>query len=508
MEPESVHCCITSPPYWGLRSYGVDGAYGLEPTLDEYIKRMVEVFREVRRVLRKDGTLWLNLGDAYAANRSYQVTDNKHIAVGNESAMVVTSGLKPKDLIGLPWRVAFALQDDGADVRALEAIDRVHDALLDEYEDEPIPNKVLGVLDRLQSEYAEAKRESWWLRSAIIWAKPNPMPESVRDRPTSSYEYVFLLTRSGQPLYWLHRDGKGSRVKPPPDYRYINGATGEETVDPPIGWKGPDSDWHRVNLWRGRDYFYDADAIREPLAESSIARIPQASFWDQEGGPKDHSNGVNPNRSARQSLENLARRSMGSQKADKQRGHGRRHAGFNDRWDSMSKEEQQATGANKRDVWAIAIQPYKGDHYATYPEALCETPILAGTSEHGVCGECGAPWARVVERPWVPHDAARQYGSANGQRLGKARDSLRARGEEHDNPFAGTVSTGWSPTCDHDAEVIPATVLDPFVGSGTTGVVALRHGRSFVGIELNPKYVEIARRRIIQDAPLLNSLGG
>jgi len=146
---ESVHCCVTSPPYFGLRDYGVDGQIGLESSLDEYVANLVGVFREVRRVLRSDGTLWLNLGDSYAANRGYQVTDNKHVDVGNTKGSTVPDGLKPKDLCGVPWRVAFALQADG-----------------------------------------------WWLRSDIIWSKPNPMPESVTDRPTKAHEYVFLLSRA------------------------------------------------------------------------------------------------------------------------------------------------------------------------------------------------------------------------------------------------------------------------------------------------------------------------
>ena len=198
----SARCCVTSPPYWGLRDYGtgtweggddgcdhrkvsdpdagvrgsglqggkgsnghqqegfkskcgkcgarrVDRQLGLEPTPDEYVARMVGVFREVRRVLRDDGTLWLNLGDTYAANRSYQVTDNKHKPVGNEGSMSVPDGLKPKDLVGIPWLLAFALRADG-----------------------------------------------WYLRSDIIWSKPNPMPESVTDRPTKAHEYIFLLSKS------------------------------------------------------------------------------------------------------------------------------------------------------------------------------------------------------------------------------------------------------------------------------------------------------------------------
>lgn len=150
---ESVHCVVTSPPYWGLRDYGVDGQLGLEPTPEEYVANMVEVFREVRRVLRDDGTLWLNLGDSYANDGKWGGSSGgKHATAlhGNTGIgrQKVTTGLKPKDLVGIPWRVAFALQADG-----------------------------------------------WYLRSDIIWSKPNPMPESVRDRPTKAHEYVFLLSK-------------------------------------------------------------------------------------------------------------------------------------------------------------------------------------------------------------------------------------------------------------------------------------------------------------------------
>jgi DNA modification methylase len=153
----SVHCCVTSPPYWGLRDYGVEGQLGLEPTYHLYIERMVKVFREVRRVLRDDGTLWLNLGDSYAndgkwggetGGKQAYLSDIDRKRCGREKRV---TGLKPKDLIGIPWRVAFALQADG-----------------------------------------------WWLRQDIIWHKPNPMPESVKDRCTKAHEYLFLLTKSAR----------------------------------------------------------------------------------------------------------------------------------------------------------------------------------------------------------------------------------------------------------------------------------------------------------------------
>ena len=473
MEPESVHCVVTSPPYWGLRNYGVDGAYGLEPTLNGYIERMVEVFREVRRVLRKDGTLWLNLGDAYAgsgkgmnADGTHSVGAKQETTIGSLTAPVKSKRmprdegrwgggdsyvpeLKPKDLIGLPWRVALALQADG-----------------------------------------------WWLRSDIVWHKLNPMPESVRDRPTRAHEYVFLLSKSAR-------------------------------------------------------YYWDADAIREPSITGDMRR-PYGSkgSWEMDGRPASQQHGGQ--------LRNGA-------KVDKQRGHSRRHDGFNDRWDAMTVEQQQAMGANKRDVWWIATQPFPGAHFATFPEKLVEPCILAGTSERGVCGVTGDPWERVTERNDTPHDGntESQYktGSA-ANRLALARQAARERGEEYvqrvtttgwqptcgapwercversteydhvttdpgkskDGPYASQTgngsgthdirhgvysrseTTGWQPTCDHDAEPVPATVLDPFCGSGTTGVVALRHGRSFIGIELNPEYIKLARKRIIADAPMLNTV--
>ena len=472
MEPESVHCVVTSPPYWSLRDYGVDGAYGLEPTLDEYIGQMVEVFREVRRVLRKDGSVWLNLGDAYAGSGkglngdgSHSPGDKQATNVGSLTAPVKSKRmprgegrwgggdsyvpeLKPKDLIGLPWRVAFALQADGAaDLHALKVIERVRDEIYDIYEDSLIPDRVEAVLERLWAEYVEAKGDSWWLRSDIVWHKPNPMPESVRDRPTRAHEYVFLLTKSAK-------------------------------------------------------YFYDADAIREPLNGDSVARYDRNSSYGNGDHGKPYAMKQGPT----------------GRRTDKQRGHSRRHAGFNDRWDHMSKAEQQAMGANKRTVWSIATQGFPGAHFATYPEALCLIPILAGTSEKGVCGvtgtlrkgdpgaiiaeqwqpTCGAPWERVV----AVEDAEGRLGKGyhdHHDDLGRGQ-----RGVFSADGRPTRTTTGWQPTCDHDAEPVPAVVLDIFCGSGTTGVVALRHGRSFIGIELSPEYVEMARQRIIGDAPLLN----
>ena len=156
IEDRSVNCCVTSPPYWGLRDYGVDGQLGLENTPNEYVDNLVRVFREIHRVLKHDGTLWLNLGDSYAGNCS-QSSNNGRAGYGNPREKIVSrlfDGIKSKDLIGIPWRVAFALQADG-----------------------------------------------WYLRQDIIWHKPNPMPESVTDRCTKSHEYIFLLSKSQKYYY-------------------------------------------------------------------------------------------------------------------------------------------------------------------------------------------------------------------------------------------------------------------------------------------------------------------
>jgi DNA modification methylase len=328
------------------------------------------IVREVRRVLRDDGTVWLNLGDSYnnrAVNRpsSHQAGlgfESDHLgtswrdhAANGRARMSISDGdLKEKDLIGIPWLVAFALRADG-----------------------------------------------WYLRSDIIWAKPNPMPESVTDRPTKAHEYLFLLSKS--PRYW-----------------------------------------------------YDADAIRE-----NDGGLPSGN-----GFVRDHR--------------------LTYQNAD---GTGR---GNEDEW-------TPGGGRNKRSVWTIATQPYPGAHFATFPPKLIEPCILAGSPERA-CSVCGAPWTRIVERESRPN------WTPDGDH-GQKHDGTHYRpniGGGVGNDRRGRREIGWEPSCDHNAPAVPGTVLDPFAGAGTTGMVALRHGRSFVGIELSPEYARQARERIINDAPLMN----
>ena len=427
---ESVHCVVTSPPYWGLRAYTGDaGMIGLEPTFDEHLANLVTVFREVRRVLRKDGTLWLNYGDAYAgsglgggdttkqaSNRGSMTTTRVTSPKSDQVKGWKSSNLKPKDLMMMPARVAMALQADG-----------------------------------------------WWLRSEVVWHKPNPMPESCRDRPTSAHEKLFLLSKSGKSLFWTHPTRPGTREHPEPDYYWRHKDTKEERGYCPDGWvkNTKDFPWARLNRWVGHDYFYDAEAVRTEFSGETKA---------------------------------LSFETMDFKRRDKYRGHDRVHEGFRDKWDGMTKGEQQANGANLRNVWKVATKAYSGAHFATFPEKLIEPCILAGTSEKGVCGECGAQWVREVKKTLVKDSPnrisppVRQNGDRDDQGNNRARDG-------HLPGSTMKIETvGWQPTCDCGRPARPAVVLDPFAGSGTTVAVADRFSR--IGIGCDIAYQELARKRI------------
>ena len=337
------------------------GALGLEPDYRLYVDHLVAVIREVHRVLRRDGTLWLNLGDCYAtgAGKAYRGThgaDPKAPSAGlaaTQPNRMPQPGLKPKDLVGIPWRVAFALQDDG-----------------------------------------------WWLRRDHVWAKPNPMPESVRDRCTTAHEYLFLLTKSAR-------------------------------------------------------YYYDGDAIKES-ANPDNARTARNAY---PGGK--HGAGVR-------------------------------------RDDEVGATALRcATGArNKRSVWTIATAPFRGAHFATFPPALVEPCILAGTSERGVCPKCRAPWERMVSTERVKHKQPPGQAGA-GRQFCEDGGAVSEKSMFRTGLVPVTETIGWQPTCSCDAaRPVPATVLDPFLGAGTTALVADRLGRHAIGVELSPAYAAMARARI------------
>ncbi len=425
---ESVQCCVTSPPYWGLRDYGVDDQLGLEKTPEEYVARLVEILSGVKRVLKDDGTLWLNLGDSYATGgkQGHRRGErfggfNGKLPPGNFKP---PAGLKHKDLVGIPWMVAFALRADG-----------------------------------------------WYLRSDIIWAKPNAMPESVIDRPTKAHEYIFLLSKR-------------------------------------------------------QKYYYDHAAIKERLSESTLkdGRMFDDSY-ENKRAQRDYPG--HPGHGA-----GLIKR-----KADKQRGHVRRHEGFDDKWDNMSKAEQGALGRNKRSVWTVATHPFPEAHYATFPPALIKPCILAGSRLAGRRCDCD----EIIHTPLGegatndPTLATGRAGMNRQRRSGEGRRPITRREqrgyakqmkksphrsqmeEACGSAFAHYIRTdksgarplppalltdfmgrGWlteAPPCLHPVE--PADiVLDPFMGAGTTALVCEQLDRDWFGIELNPESIEIAKRRL------------
>lgn len=363
---KSIQCCVTSPPYWGLRDYGVDGQLGLEKTPEEYVAKMVSVFQEVRRVLRDDGTLWLNLGSSYASGGNGIGSGKQLTNVGSwMPSKTAPHGFKHKDMVPIPWMVAMDLQKDG-----------------------------------------------WYLRQDIVWHKPNPMPESCTDRCTKAHEYIFLLTKKPR-------------------------------------------------------YFYDAEAIKEPLQGKDERRW--ADTYEGAGSIL----------------------------------HEQSHAGV-----KRTKRYSESEGRNKRSVWTVATKSFKEAHFATFPPRLIEPCILAGTSKKGCCPECRRPWERVVEKNLVPTKKAAKTCVVDARDL-QADKNDQGSNRQKDGHMSGwaydTKTTGWRSTCDcggivgHEKFVkdpIPCVVFDPFMGAGTVGVVSAQHGRDYTGIELSPEYCEMARSRL------------
>jgi DNA modification methylase len=321
-------CVITSPPYWGLRDYGVDGQIGMEQTMVEHIAALVEVFAEVMRVLHPAGVLWLNYGDCYAtAPNGRSAADTK--AAGNDDRtfrdkpMATTGGvLKPKDLCLLPARLAIALQEAG-----------------------------------------------WWVRADITWGKPKPMPDSSGVyRPGMASERIYMLAKSDQSDFYVARDT--GEVMMAPDLTERCGLTTK-----------PEQDAHR---WIRLGHFYDAEAVRQTQAPATAIRLAQDI--DGQNGSTRANGGTRSNRSmkAAQSAKRIGKKAaVGAE--DKKRGHARRHAGFNERWDAMTREEQTANGRLLRSwepapaqVWEIGAKPFKESHFATFPPELVERCIKAG----------------------------------------------------------------------------------------------------------------------------------
>ena len=425
----SVHTCITSPPYWGLRSYqGDPGMIGLEPTFDDHLENIVAVFREVRRVLRDDGICVVNYGDAYAATTkgsggtaSFQTSNPGSFYDGGRKFDI--GSFKPKDLMMMPARVAMALQADG-----------------------------------------------WWLRSQVPWIKPNPMPESATDRPTTAVEYFYMFSK--KPRYF---------------YDHVAVRTPGKTTTAERDKYGYDNSRTR---WGSSPGYHEANPsdTRKP---DKTTKTP--SGWDT--GPGAHGT---IHREGREKGKTDNHRGRTPKDTDGRSARLGRPPGWRD-------GEPQVSGAAMRNYIIAATKPFKGAHFATFPPDVVRPWIAAGTSDHGCCSDCGAPWVRETDKELVgglarhniPDGKGNAHGEGNDQGSNRHRDGHKAGGT---NVFR---TTGWQPACDCDADVRPCTVMDPFGGSGTVGLVADQMRRDAVLIEISPEYAEMARARIADGATLL-----
>lgn len=371
-----VSAAITSPPYYGLRSYNIpprswtDGTtcvLGDEATVEVYIEHLVEVMREVRRVLHPRGTLWLNLGDSYAGGGRHDEPKIYKGSLGQKPTRPRQRRLTSKDLLMVPARAALALQADG-----------------------------------------------WILRQDNIWAKGvsflpsfsgSVMPESTRDRTTWSHEHVFQLAKQ-------------------------------------------------------TDYFYDQDAYREPFAASSQR---EAAEGYKGKGRKDYAGAgaQNPSDVKRRVLEAI----------------------------------KNGLGRNLRNVWVIPKQAFPGAHFATFSQSLVAPIVALSASEGGVCGVCAAPQTRKVTKTPVPAEVQRQFEAS---RVASAAATGRTDGHTTRRPnfLREVLAVEWLPSCSCGRDIVPATVLDPFSGSGQTGIAAVKQGRSYIGIDVNPEYVAMSVKAI------------
>lgn len=513
LRDESVQCVVTSPPYWGLRSYaGEQGAtwgdgsrhpLGLEPTPELYVAHMVEVFREVRRVLRKDGVMFLNLGDSYASSgsgaRPYDNAGTAHggsigrdsssrnLCDGCEAALLprtARTGTQPAPTQAADSHAPNLAHTESATAHPANAgsyrqtlTHRSSDAIQDQ-------RRMLGRVD----EQPHVSQESTTLESSLqppAWCSHcdncdaclSVLRSSSRDAQACARTAGY---RNGSAPHESALRSQGMGVS---DLAYPHSTTAslkpKDLVGIPWmvafalradGWYlRSDIIWHKPNpmpesvtdrptksheylflLAKNERYFYDADAIREDFADERMGASGAAAL------PY----------------------SAGSGRNDTLGGDGRKGLGV----------APAVSGRNKRSVWTVATRPYAGAHFATYPEELVEPCILAGSSPQA-CGECGAPWERVTERTvGVSHDGPKTAAAA-AARGGRGRTSTV--GQSGGGRVDGSVVTlGWQPTCAHADGSGKSAVLDLFNGSGTTGRVAMRHGRSYVGVDISREYLD------------------
>jgi DNA modification methylase len=440
-----VHLIVTSPPYWGQRNYGVEGQLGLEPTVEEHIDNLVKGFRELRRVLRDDGQFAVNYGDKYiGGGNGVGYGGKQDTNVGSLGAKTAT-GLPPGNLIGLAWRLALAMQADG-----------------------------------------------WILRSDVIWAKAvsfndkysgSTMPESINGTRWERCRVKLKPQKKGKQA--STKLNQGARSRDMSNGQYLSSAEYQDCPGCPKceqnggyvlrrgSWRATRAHEYVFQFVKQIPYFSDMESVKEDSVEGTDLGLLRGKQFDDKTKVALHA----------QSIQD------------------RQNAGIDSRTAASGRR-------NLRDVWTINPQSYPDAHYATFPEALIEPIIKVATSQKGCCPECGAQWARVIEKteqPATSHKGSRFDTGKTGSRDGGDRTQQGPR-------TAGSTTLGWRPACSCDAgEPVPAVVYDPFMGSGTVAAVAARLGRNYAGSELSSEYmkqIEVRVREAETGVPKAESRNG
>lgn len=598
----SVHCIVTSPPYFGLRDYGVDGQMGLEKTPEEYLSTMVDLFRVLYKKLRHDGTLWLNMGDFYAGSgkgeqgASGEMADRAIVNARKVRNSTLTGGLrtqiealrshemsstpnlKPKDLGGIPWRLALALQQPyytgkiknerdrvwlaaiidghgcmfihkrkvgqsngqgyvrktdsfgtGLEVTSINEDILKHCATItgvgsiccvDRKKKRTSPlfrwnvrsNECKWIIEEIYPHLIAKKHQArillncpasgdeaaqchqslidlhncratsldfnapetlfepgYYLRQDIIWNKMNPMPESVYDRCTKSHEYIFLLAKSRKYYY---------------DYLAIS-----TEVRTNVAYKTPDG-WDTTSGEGGHGSFHKNGREKGSIPE--LTRVKYAWGRAIDSDPTDNRRG-DGSAIAKRKSGNLERKPRPGTPEDNPA-------------NQAGSVPWEGAKANKRSVWTVTTQPFKEAHFATFPQKLIVDCIKAGTSEYGCCAICGAPYVRDVQKELVPIEGA-SFNTVPDERDAGADENDQASNRVKDGHKPGHANnyctTGWKKSCRcPGAGIMNCVVLDPFMGAGTTALVARKLNRSFIGFEINEEYIRIAEDRLRKDLGL------
>lgn len=448
-----VHTIITSPPYWGQRNYGVDGQLGLEKTPEEHIEKLVMGFRELRRILRDDGILWLNYGDKYSGgnrksfeNRVVSGTGTRQGSAGLDRYPAGESG----NLIGLAWRLALALQADGWVLRSdviwakaissfgqhvcpscgkelYQCLEQGDDLFGDELPDEIVSHKKSG------STMPESVNGTRWERCRVRTNKKRDKHNSETITEEKGRECKGHMGNYSIEGIW--QDCPGCPKCEANDGLVLRRGS----------WRPTRAHEYLFQFVKQVPYYADMEAVREEITPESLKR-DQYIYTGKRGAECPDEKRERP---------------------------------------SNQSAYCNPSGRNLRDVWTINPQSYKRSHYATFPEKLVEPCIKVSTSQKGVCPKCGAQYARIVDTQQIKRERPADRTDRHNQ------EGMNSCG----NTVAGVKSTtlGWKPTCACACgctETVPAVVYDPFMGSGTVAAVAARMGRNYLGSELSEDYLE------------------